>query len=135
MARAQGPIEQLIRTRVADHPDATWLKWKDEETSWADVLSLSQRAANGLLELGVRPGERVAIMMSNRPEFLWVHFGILLIGAHSVPVNISQRGATPAPILSDSDATAVIFQADLRDAVLAIRDDLPSLRHLVVADG
>src|SRR3546814_11150172 len=52
MARAQGPIEQTIRKRVADHPDAPWLKWKDQEVPWRDVLSYAQRAANGLLELG-----------------------------------------------------------------------------------
>jgi crotonobetaine/carnitine-CoA ligase len=135
MARAQGPIEELIRQRAADHPDATWLKWKDEEVSWGQVLSNAQRAANGLLELGVAPGDRVAIMMSNRPEFLWVHLGVLLVGAHSVPVNISQRGATLAYILSDSDSTAVVFQNDLRDAVLSVRDQAPALRHFVVADG
>jgi crotonobetaine/carnitine-CoA ligase len=135
MARAQGAVEQLIRSRVAEHPDTTWLKWRDDEVPWSDVLSNGQRAANGLLELGVCPGERVALMMANRPEFIWVHLGILFIGAHSVPVNISQRGATLAHILADSDATAVIFQEDLRDAVLAVRPDLPALRHLVVADG
>jgi crotonobetaine/carnitine-CoA ligase len=135
MARAQGAVEQLIRTRVAEHPDATWLKWRDEEVPWRDVLSFSQRAANGLLELGVRPGERVAILMANRPEFIWVHFGILLIGAHSVPVNISQRGATLAHILGDCDAVAVVFQEDLREAVPAVRDQLPALRRLVGPGG
>ena len=72
-----------------------------------EVLANAQRAANGLLELGVRPGERVAILMGNRPEFLWAHLGILFIGALSVPVNISQRGATLQHILADSDAVAV----------------------------
>jgi carnitine-CoA ligase len=133
MARAQGTIEQLIRTRVAEHPDTTWLKWQDEEYSWREVLSSIQRAANGLLELGVRPGERVALMMSNCPEYLWLHFGIQLIGAYSVPVNISQRGTTLAHILTDSDAAAVIFQPDLRKTILDIRPSLPSLRHLVMA--
>ena len=56
MARAQGPVEQIIRQRVAEHPDATWLKWQDAEVAWRDVLSNARRAANGLLELGVRPG-------------------------------------------------------------------------------
>jgi crotonobetaine/carnitine-CoA ligase len=135
MGRAQGAVEQLIRSRVAEHPDATWLKWRDEEIPWRDVLSCAQRVANGLLELGVRPGERVALLMSNRPEFIWLHFGVLLIGAHSVPVNISQRGATLAHILADSDAAAVVFQADLRDAMLAVRHELPALRHLVICDG
>jgi crotonobetaine/carnitine-CoA ligase len=134
MARAQGPIEQLIRTRVAEHPDTTWLKWQDEEFSWAEVLSRIQRAANGLLELGVRPGQRVALMLSNCPEYLWLHFGIQLIGAHSVPVNISQRGATLAHILTDSDAATVIFQPDLREAILEVRRTLPTVRRLVVAD-
>src|SRR6201998_2710158 len=99
MARAQGPVEEVIRRRVAEHPDAAWLLWKDTEFSWREVLANAHRADNGLLELGVRPGERVAILMGNRPEFLWAHLGILFIGAHSVPVNISQRGPTPLTML------------------------------------
>ncbi len=135
MARAQGPIEQAIRKRVADHPDATWLKWKDEEVPWRDVLSYTQRAANGLLELGVRPGEKVALLLPNRPEFLWAHLGIIFIGAHSVPVNTSQRGGTLAHILSDSDAVCAIVHEDLRDALLSVREQCPELRTSVVLDG
>jgi crotonobetaine/carnitine-CoA ligase len=135
MARAQSPFEQLIRQRVADHPKQTWLKFGDSEYAWEEVLSNIQRAANGLLELGVRPGDRVAIMMGNRPEFLWVHFAIVFIGALSVPVNTSQRGATLQHILGDSDSVAIIFENALREAVLAVRDQLPSLRATVVADG
>ncbi len=135
MARAQSPIEQVIRQRVADHPGETWLKWKDTEVAWRDVLANIQRAANGLLELGVRPGDRVALMMANRPEFLWAHFGIVFIGAHSVPINISQRGVTLAHILSDSDSTAIILQDDLREAVLAVKGDLPRLRSTVTYGG
>src|SRR5918996_319877 len=129
MARAQGPIEQVIRQRVAEHPQSTWLKWKADEVPWADVLSNAQRAANGLLELGARPGERVAILMGNRPEFLWAHLGILFIGALSVPVNISQRGRTLQHILADSDSVAVILQDDLVDALEAVRSGVSFLRR------
>jgi carnitine-CoA ligase len=135
MARLQGPIEQLIRHRVAQHPREVWLKFKNQRFTWEQVLDNIHRAANGLLELGVRPGERVAIMLGNRPEFLWLHFAIGFIGAVSVPVNTSQRGVTLHHILADSDATAVIFEAPLGEAVLAVRDAVPGLRHTVVADG
>jgi non-ribosomal peptide synthetase component F len=135
VARAQGAVEQIIRQRVAEHPDATWLKWQDTEVAWRDVLSKALRAANGLLELGVRPGERVAILMGNRPEFLWAHLGIVFIGAASVPVNISQRGPALQHILMDSSAAAVIFTDDLRDVLAALADDLPGLRHTVVCGG
>jgi carnitine-CoA ligase len=135
MARAQGPLELLIRQRVADHPDTSWLKWKDTAYSWRESLSNIQRAASGLLDLGVRPGERVAIMMANRPEFLWTHFAVLFIGAVSVPVNISQRGPALAHILRDSGAAAIVFEAGLRDVVGAVRGDLPGLRRTVVYGG
>src|ERR1700674_4346776 len=135
MARLQGPIEQLIRHRVEQHPREVWLKFKDERFTWEEVLDSIHRAANGLLELGIRPGERVAIMLGNRPEFLWLHFAIGFIGAVSVPVNTSQRGATLHHILADSDSIAVIFEAPLGEAVLAVRAAVPGLRHTVVADG
>jgi crotonobetaine/carnitine-CoA ligase len=135
VARAQGPIEQMMRKRVADHPEATWLKFRDEEYSWQEVLSNVQRAANGLLELGVRPAEKVALLLPNRPEFLWTHLGIIFIGAHSVPVNTSQRGQTLTHILSDSDAVTAILHEDLRDAFLAVKNACPKLRTTVVLDG
>ena len=138
MPRAQGPIEQAIRKRVADHPGATWLKWKEEEEeefAWQEVLANVQRAANGLLELGVRPGDRVALLLPNCPEFLWAHLAIIFIGAHSVPVNTSQRGQTLAHILFDSDAVAVLVHEDLRDALLSVKHSCPMLRSTVVLEG
>ncbi len=135
MPRAQSNIEQLIRSRAANQPGEVWLKWKDRGFVWSEVLSSIQRAANGLVGLGVRPGERVAIMMGNRPEFLWVHLAINFIGAHSVPTNTSQRGATLQHILANSDSVAVVFEEALRDAVMAVRDKVPTLRRTVVADG
>ncbi|MBI2964348.1 MAG: AMP-binding protein [Deltaproteobacteria bacterium] len=135
MPRAQSAVEQIIRHHAARQPEETWLKWKDGGYSYAEVLSNTQRAANGLLALGVKPGERVAIMMGNRPEFLWVHFAINFIGAHSVPINTSQRGATLQHILANSDSVAVVFENALRDAVLSVKDSVPALRSTVVADG
>ena len=134
MARA-GSVVDLIRARTEQHPDSVWLEFEADRYLWRDVLSLTRRASNGLLELGVHPGDRVALMMGNRPEFLWVHFALGLIGAATVPVNISQRGVTLRHILADSGSVAVIFEDDLRDAVSAVRQDVASIRAGVVADG
>src|SRR5262245_12577883 len=125
--RTRTPLEQVLLDRVSAHPGDVWLKWRDETFTWAESLSSIRRAANGFLELGVRPGERVAIMMSNCPEFLWAHFGLLLIGAVSVPVNISQRGPVLSHILHDSGAVVVVAQSDLQDVLAAVRGDLPSI--------
>lgn len=134
-SRAISDIERTIRERAEAHPGAVWLKWRDETFTWADTLSCIQRTANGLLELGVRPGDVLAIMAGNRPEFLWAHFAAMMIGASSVPINISQRGPTLEHILSDSAAAAVIFQEDLRGVLLSAKDRCPSLGRTVVLDG
>jgi crotonobetaine/carnitine-CoA ligase len=130
--RIRSPLEQVILQRVSDHPAQTWLKWQDSRYTWAEALSNIRRAANGFLELGVQPGERVAIMMPNRPEFLWAHFGLTFMGGISVPVNISQRGPVLSHILRDSGAVAVVLQDDLQEALTAVRGDLAALRTAVV---
>ena len=51
MARAQSGLEQAIRHHVATHPKDVWLKWKDGGYTYGEVLSHTQRAANGLVAL------------------------------------------------------------------------------------
>jgi len=135
MTRAQSAIELLVRERARAHPQAEWLAWQDERFSWAAVLSYAQRAANGWLELGVRPGDRVAILLDNCPEFIWAYLGLLLIGAGPVPVNTAQRGATLRHILADAGVSAAILSEDLRPAFQAARDSCPNLAYTVVVGG
>ena len=132
MTRMQSTVEQLIRQRHAEDPEFVWLFFKDESYTWRNVISLSQRAANGLLTLGIKPGDFVAIMAGNKPGFLWVYFGLLMIGANVVPLNRWQRGPALRHMLDDAACTAIVFDEELRDVVLAVRGECPKLRRLVV---
>ena len=51
-------------------PDQVALRFQGESITWAELNQRVQLAAAGLAERGVRPGDRVAILMTNRPEFL-----------------------------------------------------------------
>jgi carnitine-CoA ligase len=132
---SRSDLEQLIRSHAGERPDDTWLLWKDERYSWSQVLDAARMVANGLVERGVRPGERVALMLPNGPEFLWAHFGIVFAGALSVPLNISQRGTTLEYILADSGSVAVVFAEELRDVVTRAAAACPDLRELVTVGG
>jgi crotonobetaine/carnitine-CoA ligase len=133
--RVRGKYEQLIRERATERPDDVWLKFRDETYTWCDVLSAMSRVANGLLELGVRPGDRVVIMMRNRPEFLWSHLGIIMLGAHSVTINTSQRGETLRHMLADSRAKAVIVEAGLEDVVVDVKAAIGTIEHVITLGG
>jgi len=63
----------------------------DARISYADVAAESRRLADGLAALGVRPGDRVAMIMANYPEFVTVKFAIARVGAIAVPLNFLYR--------------------------------------------
>lgn len=125
-------IEALLRLRANEHPKAVWLKWKDDEFSWEQTISNIQKVANGLLETGVLPGDRVAIMMHNCPEFLWSWFALSFINAQPVPINTSQRGVTLQHILDDSAAVTAIVSDDLYPAAESVLQQCPSMRCCVI---
>jgi long-chain acyl-CoA synthetase len=71
-------------------------------------------AARGLQELGVRKGDRVAILSENRPEWSIADFAILLLGAVTVPVYATLTPEQTAYTLSDSGATVVFVSTELQ---------------------
>ena len=89
-----------------------------------------------LSEAGVRHGDRVAIMTSNRIEFLWAFFGAAHAGAISVPLNTSLRGPILEHMLRDSVPTVVVMETTFFEAVLpALREVGSTARIFVVSAG
>jgi crotonobetaine/carnitine-CoA ligase len=135
MRRAQSIVEQMLRKRALETPSDIWLKFHDDTFNWSDVLSQSQRVANGLLDQGVRPGDHVGIMAGNSPEFLWFYFGTLMIGGKVVPLNKWQRGPALKHMLSDSDLRAIAIDKQLEDLIVPLKADCPNLKYITVLDG
>jgi fatty-acyl-CoA synthase len=80
----------------------------DRELSYSDVAAESRRLADGLAVLGVRPGDRVAMIMANYPEFVAIKFAIARAGAIAVPLNYLYRSDELGFVLTDSGCRVVI---------------------------
>jgi fatty-acyl-CoA synthase len=85
--------------------------------------------ARALLHLGIEPGERVALWMMNRPEWIQVALAIMRIGGILLPVNTRFRTQDAAYVLGQSDATALVIAAHSGpvDYLAMVRALLPSL--------
>lgn len=94
---------------------------------WRDFDLGTNRVANGLLALGVRPGDRVVVLMHNSLEMLEAIWGILKAGAVVVPLNVSITDAAIAAMALDSSAVAVIASDALCGRVDRLRPGLESL--------
>jgi long-chain acyl-CoA synthetase len=90
----------------------------------------------GLNSLGVQPGDRVAIMSENRPEWAMADYAILCAGAWTVPIYPTLPAPQIVPLLKDSGAKA-IFVSNLEQLgkVLQIKAQVPALDHVIVSEG
>jgi len=80
----------------------------DRELSYTDIATESRRLADGLATLGVQPGDRVAMIMANYPEFVAVKFAIARTGAIAIPLNYLYRSDELRFVLADARCRVVI---------------------------
>jgi fatty-acyl-CoA synthase len=89
----------------------------------------SDRAACGLMQCGVQPGDKVALWLPNRPEWLHIQFAVAKIGAILVPINTRFRPVDLAYVLYQSDSTTLIStdRSGPVDYAAMVRELLPEL--------
>jgi long-chain acyl-CoA synthetase len=104
--------------------------------TWGAWAARTAGAAAGLRdEFGLAPGDRVAIVMRNRPEYLEALFAIWHAGLVAVPINARLHREELAFILEHSASAVVVSDDDHADEVESLVDDMASLRAAVVAPG
>jgi fatty-acyl-CoA synthase len=121
------------------------LAFQGRRWSFAEVDARVDALAKGLLELGIGPGDKVALWMVNRPEWVDAMFAVMKIGAVLVPMNTRFRTEDMAYVLAQSDASVVLlaersgpvdYLGMMREVAPALgaRPDprFPCLRHVVV---
>lgn len=92
----------------------------------------ANRVAGGLEALGVRQGDRVAMMLPNIPEFAFTFFGIQKLGGVAVPFNTMYKGREISFILKDSGAKAIVCLSNFANLINEIRDECPDLKEVIV---
>ncbi|HOV80214.1 MAG TPA: AMP-binding protein [Bacillota bacterium] len=111
---AKYPVWQ--RRTIGDHFDRVVEKYGDRyyilaeeaQYTYSQVKQLSDRLARGLIAMGIRPREHVALLMGNYPEFAIIVLALVKIGAVCVPINPVLNVRELGFVLRDSDAVALI---------------------------
>ena len=105
-------------------------------STWAQCAARTASVAGGLTSIfSLQPGDRVAIVMRNRPEYLEAQFGIWHAGLVAVPVNARLHREEISYIVEHSGSTVVITDDDHADDVQSLLGKVPTLKSVVVAPG
>ncbi|HET6562944.1 MAG TPA: long-chain-fatty-acid--CoA ligase [Marmoricola sp.] len=116
LARRSHWVAQL-RRHAFQSPDRPALRFEGEGLSWAQLEERVASLAAAFARRGVGVGSRVAIVMSNRPEYVEIVLAANSLGAMAVPVNFRLSADEIAYILQDSGATVVACDSDFTEPV------------------
>ncbi|HET7174275.1 MAG TPA: AMP-binding protein [Nocardioidaceae bacterium] len=143
--RTLSELFDVVVERFADDP---FVLVDGSTLTYREVRRWSRRIARGLIDLGVHPGDKVALLCDNRPELVAMKLAVSRIGAVAVPLNFSYRGAELTSALRHAQASMLVtIGKSLATDFLAVLDevapnwertvgsaDVPSLRQVVLVD-
>lgn len=125
-------IHQVLKKRVEEYGNREFFRYKDQSFGYEDVEHESDKVADGLQSLGIAKGDKVAIVMKNRPEFLFLWFGLCKLGAIEVPINTAHRGSILTYMIDKADCRLVVVEAPFLDRVSPVLKSLPKVEKVVV---
>jgi acyl-CoA synthetase (AMP-forming)/AMP-acid ligase II len=118
-------LGEAVAAHAARTPDKTGARDLTRALTFRQWNERSCRLANGLLGLGLRKGDRVAVLAYNCVEWLEIYTAVAKAGLVAVPVNFRLVGAEIRYIATDAGARVFIVQDDLLEPLEGIRADLP----------
>jgi fatty-acyl-CoA synthase len=142
----------LLDVMAERHPHRPFLLTDGPPVTYAETVAWSKRLAAGLTNLGVRPGDHVAVDITNMPEVVALRFALARLGAVAVSVNVQLRRDELCYVLRQSDARLLVTMDRFRDLDYLAEldgiipgwdrrpegraggDYLPQLRDVVVLD-
>ena len=98
----------ILQAAAADRPRHVALRMDDRVLTYAQLDRAARGVATSLRARGVQPGDKVALLIPNVPEFTIAYFGILYAGAAVVPINVLAAAPEVAYFLADSEAKLLV---------------------------
>lgn len=128
-------LRQLLEERADEYGQKHFLFYREEAVSYERINRLSNQVAHAFLAAGIKKGDKVALMLPNCPEFLYIWFGLSKIGAVEVLVNTQFRGDFLMHQIEITDSVALVLCTDYLEAYLEVQKDLHHIRRIVLLKG
>ena len=123
----------MVADAVSRNPDGEALICGDRRMTWREVAQQSARIAAGMRKLDLKPGDRVALLLGNRIEFVLAMLGAAHVGLVTVLLGTRQQKPEIAYVLNNCGAKLLIHEATLSGR-LPDADAVPDVIHRVAVD-
>ena len=131
-------IRTLLLDAAAQRPTGIALRWKSNGSwhtwTFSDYHARARAVSEAAGKLGVKPGQRVALMMENRPEWIATYMGLACCGIEVVPIDAHLLEREVSHIMRDSEACAIFACGKVWPLMHEIESGLPNLKNIVMLD-
>jgi len=121
----------ILERNAEKFPDKEAVIFQDRRLTYKEINERVNSLAKGLLDLGIRKGDIVAILLFNCSEFLEITFAVNQVGAIWLPLNFRLAGEELSYILNDAQAKMLFSQKEFREVIGAIKKDVPLVKEYV----
>ena len=128
-------VADLLRDSAEDFPSKPALVFRGRPITYRDLDDRVDRTAAALARLGVGPGDRVALLAGNVPEFVSTLYGAMRAGAVVCPLNYALTAEEVGYILADAGAKVAVTEMASLPTLLAVSDRLADLQTVMVIGG
>jgi long-chain acyl-CoA synthetase len=125
------PLWRFLEDSARRFPNNVALEFLGKTLTYKELWDLSLRFAQGLKELGIKPGDRVAVMLPNTPQFVIAFYGALLAGGVGVNVNPLYTPRELGHQLKDAGAETLVILDHLLPRFLEVEGETPVKRVVV----
>ncbi|HEY4811837.1 MAG TPA: long-chain fatty acid--CoA ligase [Solirubrobacteraceae bacterium] len=130
-------IAEAFRITAAERAEEVAIRTKQDAFSitWGELRERVDALAGGLAKLGVKRGDSVALMMTNRPEFHLCDLAAMMLGATPFSIYNTYTAEQIRYVVADADAKVLICEQRYLPQVRDARKELPNLEYVIVVDG
>ena len=128
------PLHELLRDAAEKYPRRDALLFGERRWTYAELEAAVRGAARGFSDAGIRPGDRVGILLKNSPEFVISVFALAGIGAAAVPLNFMLTPDEIGFMCLDSGTKALVTQSAHLESARKIRTMVRDLATIWVTD-
>jgi long-chain acyl-CoA synthetase len=128
-------ISEWLGKNAARNPDGAAIHFEGATITHGGLLARVEAFAAALASLGIGPGDRVGLYLSNSPEFLIARWAALHLGATAAPMNIMYQAREAQYVLNNASPRVLVTEAAQLALVEQIWPECPHLEHLIVVDA
>src|SRR4051812_32251965 len=132
-----GTFAEAFRITAENKPDEVFVRTKGDDVTltWAQTRERVDALAGGLAKLGLKRGDCIALLLTNRPEFHVVDLAAVTLGATPFSIYMTYSPEQIEYVVSDADARILVTEPAFLEQVVKAPEKLPDLEHVLLVEG